>query len=223
MKIVCSPIERDRPHKVSLPALSIREVLGEDIARNGVKHAIAQYRTLKAERASEFHITEGALNILGYNPLWADRLDDAAAILKLTMEEYPNSANVYDSYGDALLAKGDTANALTQFKQVRGDESLVHRGRRRRARSWKGKSRRAGEVLGSRPAHSTDPNGIIERRVIVGHNTTGFVRDADNVMILPERIIERIVQVQAAYVEQCHNLLHAVVIAAARPCQMFLQ
>jgi predicted negative regulator of RcsB-dependent stress response len=42
---------------------------------------------------------------------------DAAAILKLTMEEYPNSANVYDSYGDALLAKGDTTNALIQFKK----------------------------------------------------------------------------------------------------------
>ncbi|MBK6777154.1 MAG: hypothetical protein IPG74_15405, partial [Flavobacteriales bacterium] len=45
----------------ALPALSIREVLGKDIAENGVDHAIAQYRTLKAERASEFHITEGAL------------------------------------------------------------------------------------------------------------------------------------------------------------------
>lgn len=102
----------------ALPALSIREVLGKDIAENGVEHAIAQYRTLKAERASEFNITEGALNILGYELLWAGRVDDAVAILKLTMEEYPGSANVYDSYGDALLAKGDTANALVNFKKA---------------------------------------------------------------------------------------------------------
>ena len=102
----------------ALPALSIREVLGKDIAENGVEHAIALYRSLKAERASEFHITEGALNILGYELLWADRVDDAVAILKLTVEEYPNSANVYDSYGDALLAKGDTVNALANFKKA---------------------------------------------------------------------------------------------------------
>jgi len=101
----------------ALPALSIREALGEDIATNGVEHAIALYRPLKAEHASEYHITEGALNLLGYNLLWADRVDDAAAILKLTMEEYPGSANVYDSYSDALLADGDTAHALTTFKK----------------------------------------------------------------------------------------------------------
>lgn len=106
----------DAPY--ALPVLSIREVLGRDIAENGVEHAIAYFRTLKDERASEFHITEGALNILGYELLWADRVDDAAAILKLTMEEYPSSANTYDSYGDALLAKGDSANALVNFKKA---------------------------------------------------------------------------------------------------------
>ena len=102
----------------ALPALSIREVLAKDIAENDVEHAIALYRRLKAERASEFHITEGALNILGYELLWAGRVDDAVEILKLTMEEYPNSANTYDSYGDALLAKGDSVNALVNFKKA---------------------------------------------------------------------------------------------------------
>lgn len=102
----------------ALPALSIREVLGKDIAENGAEHAVALFKTLKAERASEYHITEGALNILGYNLLWADRVDDAVAILKLAVEEYPGSANVYDSYGDALLAKGDTVNALENFKKA---------------------------------------------------------------------------------------------------------
>lgn len=110
----------------ALPALSIREVLGKDIAENGVEHAIALYRTLKAEHASEYHITEGALNILGYNLLWVGRVDDAVAILKLTAEEYAGSANVYDSYGDALLAKGDTVNALMNFKRcVELDDSFA--------------------------------------------------------------------------------------------------
>lgn len=109
----------------ALPALSIREVLGKDIAENGVDHAIAQYRTLKAEHASEYHITEDALNNLGYYLLWADRVDDAAAILKLTTEEYPTSANAYDSYGDALLAKGDTVNALVNFKKCFAMDSTI--------------------------------------------------------------------------------------------------
>ncbi|WP_189663168.1 MULTISPECIES: hypothetical protein [unclassified Polaribacter] len=33
------------------------------------------------------------------------------------MDEYQKSANTYDSYGDALLAKGDSIAALKKFKQ----------------------------------------------------------------------------------------------------------
>jgi predicted negative regulator of RcsB-dependent stress response len=33
------------------------------------------------------------------------------------LEEYPTSANTYDSYGDALLQKGDSLEALKNFKR----------------------------------------------------------------------------------------------------------
>jgi len=101
----------------ALPPMSIREVMGKEVSDKGVEHAVAQYRKFKAERPKDFHFEEGELNVLGYELLWAGRGDDAVAILRLTMEEYPNSANAYDSYGDALLAKGDTANALVNFKK----------------------------------------------------------------------------------------------------------
>jgi hypothetical protein len=32
---------------------------------------------------------------------------------------YPDSPNVYDSLGDALLAKGDTTNAKSQFRRAK--------------------------------------------------------------------------------------------------------
>jgi lipoprotein NlpI len=38
-------------------------------------------------------------------------------VFKLNIDEHPNSANPYDSYGDALLIKGDTINALKNFKR----------------------------------------------------------------------------------------------------------
>ncbi|MGV9014072.1 MAG: serine hydrolase [Flavobacteriales bacterium] len=106
----------DKPY--ALPPLSIRALLGKDVAENGVEHAIAQYHELKTQRPKDFIHGEAELNILGYQLLWADRKDDAVAMLKLTTEEYPNSANVYDSYGDALLAKGDSAQALVNFKKA---------------------------------------------------------------------------------------------------------
>ena len=105
-----------KPHP--LPPLSIREVLGKDVAENGVEHAIAQYHALKAQQPANIIFGEAELNMLGYQLLWAERTDDAVAMLKMTTEEYPNSANVYDSYGDALLAKGDTTEALVNFKKA---------------------------------------------------------------------------------------------------------
>lgn len=102
----------------ALPKLSIRDVVGQDLYEHGAAHAIAQYRTNKQERPADFLFQESELNILGYELLWAQRVDDAAAIMKLNTEEYPNSANVYDSYGDALLAQGDKVNALTNFRRA---------------------------------------------------------------------------------------------------------
>jgi len=104
-----------RPAK--LPPLSVRVEMGKEVARGGVEHAIAQYRKWKAEASPDLIINEGELNMLGYELLWAGRVDDAVAMLRLVMEEYPGSANAYDSYGDALLAKGDTASALVNFKK----------------------------------------------------------------------------------------------------------
>ncbi|MBK8499121.1 MAG: beta-lactamase family protein [Flavobacteriales bacterium] len=105
----------DRPH--ALPPLSIRDEMGREVAAKGAEAAIVQYRKWKAERAAEFSFEEQDLNVLGYNLLWNDRVDDAVRIFRLNAEEYPRSANVYDSYGDALLAKGDSDGALENFKK----------------------------------------------------------------------------------------------------------
>jgi predicted negative regulator of RcsB-dependent stress response len=45
----------------------------------------------------------------------------------LNRDEYPKSANVYDSYGDALLMQGDSIQALANFKKCfEMDDSLMY-------------------------------------------------------------------------------------------------
>lgn len=102
----------------ALPPLSIRREMGKAVATKGAKAAVAQYKTWRTERAADFQFAEEDLNMLGYELLWAGRADDAATILGLNATEYPRSANAHDSYGDALLAKGDSASALEQFKKA---------------------------------------------------------------------------------------------------------
>ena len=42
----------------------------------------------------------------------------AAWIFAQNVASYPASANVYDSYGDGLVAAGDTAKAIAQYKRA---------------------------------------------------------------------------------------------------------
>ena len=64
-------------------------------------------------------LPENVLNELGYNVLGALKLPGLAVwVFRRNAAMYPESANVYDSLGDGLLARGDTALAIAQFKQA---------------------------------------------------------------------------------------------------------
>jgi predicted alpha/beta superfamily hydrolase len=61
-------------------------------------------------------LPEDALNQLGYNVLFGlNKPDLAIWVFKRNAALHPESANVYDSLGDAFVAKGDTVAAKTEF------------------------------------------------------------------------------------------------------------
>ena len=55
---------------------------------------------------------ENELNQFGYQVLQEGRAKDAIIVFKMNVDEYPRSANTYDSLSDAYLADGNTAEAL---------------------------------------------------------------------------------------------------------------
>lgn len=81
------------------------------------RDAVDHYHKLKAAAADAYNFSERQINMLGYQLLFRNRVDDAVAVLKLNMEEYPESFNVYDSYGEALMISGDTANAIVNYEK----------------------------------------------------------------------------------------------------------
>ncbi len=105
------------------PKTFIADAIGKKVHRNGITAAIDYYKKLKSERPDDYVFNESELNFLGYELLGDNKVDEAIEIFKLNQEEYPKSANVYDSYGDALLAKGDTVKALMNFKKVEAMDS----------------------------------------------------------------------------------------------------
>lgn len=58
------------------------------------------------------------LNAVGYNLLFNEKQDEAIAIFQLNTELFPSIANVWDSYGEALLMKGDSAAALSAYQKA---------------------------------------------------------------------------------------------------------
>ncbi len=108
-----------------LPKLSIAEVMGKIIFDKGIDAAIEQYNNLKLNESDSYDFRERQLNQLGYQLLELDRVDDALVVLRLNTEEFPESPNTYDSFGDALLANGDTANSLINFKKALAMDSTL--------------------------------------------------------------------------------------------------
>jgi CubicO group peptidase (beta-lactamase class C family) len=100
------------------PKQSIADLLLRTVGEKDVAAAIAQYRDLKARPgASEYNFAETELNVLGYRLLQANKLAEAIEIFKLNVEAYPQSANAYDSLGEAYMRHGDKDLAITNYKK----------------------------------------------------------------------------------------------------------
>jgi cyclase len=99
------------------PLQSICEPLTKTLLEGTVTEAIQQYHSLKTTQPDAYDFGEGHLNMLGYQLLTRGRIDDALEIFKLNIEAYPQSSNVYDSYGEALMIMGDTTRAIANYEK----------------------------------------------------------------------------------------------------------
>ena len=77
----------------------------------------SSYIDFKTKNSDNYNFSEDALNDLGYYYMRKKELSNALAIFKLNIDEFPESSNVYDSYGEALLENGNTEEAITNYKK----------------------------------------------------------------------------------------------------------
>lgn len=86
-------------------------------AIENTEKAIDSYRDLKSKISLTPTNVESLNNAVGYYFLQEERIQQALRIFKLNTEEYPNSWNVYDSYGEALLLNGEEKKALSMYQK----------------------------------------------------------------------------------------------------------
>jgi peptidylprolyl isomerase len=102
---------------VDVKGEALSQVLLKIIDERGIEAAVAEYRSLKARGFADLYTSEGDVNSLGYRLLRRQRVPEAIEILKLNVEAFPNSANAYDSLGEAYFASGNTPQAIQNYEK----------------------------------------------------------------------------------------------------------
>jgi predicted alpha/beta superfamily hydrolase len=87
-----------------------------NIAEQGAENVRAHYRKLSEHFGYEIEIPENFINQVGYELLLQDQVDKAIEIFQLNVETHPESANVYDSLGEAYERAGNLEKALENFE-----------------------------------------------------------------------------------------------------------
>lgn len=98
------------------PKLSIANLLYPIIEEKGIEDIHTSYLSFKKEHVEAYDFSESQLNNLGYHYLAKEEFEKAIAIFKLNTEVFPYASNGYDSYGEALLAKGNRKEAIEKYK-----------------------------------------------------------------------------------------------------------
>ena len=75
------------------------------------------YDMVSKEMGYKISPPESNINFLGYAAMNNKNFTKATALFRMNIENYPNSDNVYDSYGDLLSEQKDTANAIVNYKK----------------------------------------------------------------------------------------------------------
>ena len=83
-----------------------------------IDDALDTFRKLKRDTPDDAEFSEGYLNRIGYEILRAQDYETAIALLRLNVEFYPKSANVYDSLAEGYMTGGNKEKAVEFYRKA---------------------------------------------------------------------------------------------------------
>lgn len=110
-----SAITFGEPYKLPIPRIS--DVIAAKLVEKDVKSAMQLYRELKNNQPDKYDFREELLDDLGWDLVENERYADALEIFKSNVENFPNSANAYDSLGEIYLLNKNYDLALANFRK----------------------------------------------------------------------------------------------------------
>jgi beta-lactamase regulating signal transducer with metallopeptidase domain len=113
-----SPEEKsaDMMKKVCKAENSAACVVGTKMKENGLEAGIKAFKKMKQAEEGTYIFKEAEFNSLGYAFLYVEMTDEAIAVLKLNVHEYPDSWNCYDSLGEAYMVAKKYDEAVKYYE-----------------------------------------------------------------------------------------------------------
>jgi cyclase len=96
---------------------SICAPMTDVLVMDGVDAAVARYRQLKNEEPESWRFVENELNMLGYQLVACDRIEDAIIIFELNVEAFPEGFNTYDSLAESYMLAGRNEEAIANYEK----------------------------------------------------------------------------------------------------------
>lgn len=94
---------------------SLARAYGSILVNQGTEAANIAFVKLKED--SNYTLRQGDMNSLGYELLRSGKDSEALEVFKLNIELFPDSWNVYDSYGEILLKIGRKEEAVKMYQK----------------------------------------------------------------------------------------------------------
>ena len=86
------------------------------VADQGIAAVQDHYKNLTDKYGYQVDIPENVLNAMGYRAMGLNKIDSAIEFLRHNVKLYPESANVYDSLGEAFEASGKFELAIKNYE-----------------------------------------------------------------------------------------------------------
>jgi tetratricopeptide (TPR) repeat protein len=96
---------------------SEEKIPNEYLANSEFDKALESYLLIKNKDSLDPVLNENDLNSYGYKELRDKNFDKAVAIFNINVNLHPESANVYDSLGEAYTKIGDTLQAIENYEK----------------------------------------------------------------------------------------------------------
>jgi cytochrome c-type biogenesis protein CcmH/NrfG len=99
------------------PLADVMGQLAPALATHDPARLSVAYRAMGNYGLPAADIVQSSVNASGYRHLENSEFDMAIAVFELNTQTFPDSANAWDSLGEAIMARGDHAAAIRYYRK----------------------------------------------------------------------------------------------------------